>query len=56
MSKMIFKTPNTMTVNLCLHFESKAKRMIKVMKIRIAPGQYQNENVELLNKLVKKVV
>ena len=56
MSKMIFKTPNKMTVNLCLHFESKANLIIIVMKMRIAPGQYQNENVELLNKLVKKVV
>ncbi len=56
MSKMIFKTPNKMTVNLCLHFESKANWIIIVMKMRIAPGQYQNENVELLNKLVKKVV
>ncbi|MGK9070312.1 hypothetical protein, partial [Staphylococcus warneri] len=56
MSKMIFKTPNKLVTNFCLHFESKVNWIIIVMKMRIAPGQYQNENVELLNKLVKKVV
>lgn len=45
-----------MTTNLYLDLGSIVKWMIKVIKIRIAPGQYQKENVESLNILVKKVV
>ena len=32
---MIFKTPNKLVTNFCLHFESKVNWIIIVMKMRI---------------------
>ncbi|MFI9031528.1 hypothetical protein ACIGHE_01225 [Staphylococcus pasteuri] len=40
----------------CPYLKREIKLMIKVMMIRVAPGQYHSENLVSLNKLVKNVV